>query len=115
MRRRSLLAAAIAAAWPEVPSVAAGAASRRPRGASSPVGPIPPVTPKRPLRIEQLGRVRIDDYAWLRDPQYKDFIAGLRDIDPEIRRHLEAENAYADAVLAPTRASQARWRAAMAR
>ncbi len=115
MRRRSLLAAAIAAAWPGVSSVAAGAASRRPRGAAPPLGTLPPVTPKRPLRIEQLGRVRIDDYAWLRDPHYKDFIAGLRDIDPEIRRHLEAENAYADAVLAPTRASQARWRAAMAR
>ena len=112
MRRRSLLASAIAAAWPTlVPARASG----RPRAVSSPVGPRPPVTPKRPLRIEQLGRVRIDDYAWLRDPHYKDFIAGLRDIDPEIRHHLDEENAYADAVLAPTRASQARWRAAMAR
>ncbi len=112
MRRRSLLCAAIAAAWPAVSS---SAASGHPRATSARVGPTPPVTPKRPLRIEQLGRVRIDDYAWLRDPHYKDFIAGLRDIDPEIRRHLEEENTYADAVLAPTRASQARWRAAMAR
>ena len=110
MRRRSLLCAAIAAAWPGLPAAAA-----RSRGAAQPVGPTPPVTPRRPLRIEQLGRVRIDDYAWLRDPHYKDFIAGRRELDPEIRRHLEAENAYADAVLAPTRADQARWRAAMAR
>ena len=104
MQRRSLLAAAMAAAWPGV------SAHAQP----SPGHPTPPVTPRRPLRIEQLGRVRIDDYAWLRDPHYPAFIAGRCDIDPEIRRHLEAENAYADAVLAPTRASQARWRAAMA-
>ena len=109
MRRRSLLATAIAVAWPAMPAVA------RARAAPRPLVPTPPVTPRRPLRIEQLGRVRIDDYAWLRDPHYKDFLAGRRDIDPEIRRHLEAENAYADAVLAPTRADQARWRAAMAR
>ena len=107
MRRRSVLAAAIAAAWPGLPAMAASA-----HVAPSDI-PVPPVTPRRPLRIEQLGRVRIDDYAWLRDPHYKDFLAGTRELDPEIRRHLEAENAYADAVLAPTRASQARWRAAM--
>ena len=110
MRRRSLLATAICAAWPLATPAFARATSARPAA-----GPVPPVTPKRPLRIEQLGRVRVDDYAWLRDPRYKDFLAGQRDIDPTIRRHLEAENAYADAVLAPTRADQARWRAAMAR
>jgi oligopeptidase B len=107
MKRRQLLSAAIAAAFP-VAAIPALAARRTPRW------PTPPVTPRRPRRIEQLGRVRIDDYAWLRDPGYKDFIAGRRAFDPEIRRHLEAENAYADAVLAPTRASQARWRDAMA-
>ena len=107
MKRRHLLSAlAIAAAWPAATAVAAVARKRH--------GIKPPVTPMRPVRIEQLGRVRIDNYAWLRDPQYKAFIAGQRDIDPEIRAHLEAENAYADAVLAPTRADRARWRAAMA-
>ena len=115
MRRRSLLAASIAAAWPLAAPSAAGAATAPVHGALAPFGPVPPLTPKRPLRIEQLGRVRIDDYAWLRDPHYKEFLAGRRDIAPEIRRHLEAENAYADAVLAPTRGNQARWRAAMAR
>ena len=114
MRRRHLLAAAIAAAWPAAPVLAGVASARRTGAASKPRGPVPPVTPIRPKRIEQLGRVRIDDYAWLRDPQYKAFLVGRRELDPEIRVHLEAENAYADAVLAPTRAAQARWRAAMA-
>jgi oligopeptidase B len=114
MRRRRLLAAAIAAAWPTAPVQAGVASSRRASAAKRLHGPVPPTTPIRPRRIEQLGRVRIDDYAWLRDPEYKAFLVGRRDIDPEIRAHLEAENAYADAVLAPTRAAQARWRAAMA-
>lgn len=105
MKRRSVLAAAIAAVWPGLPAVALAASSDIPK---------PPITPRRPRRIEQLGRVRIDDYAWLRDPHYKDFLAGTRELDPEIRRHLVDENAYADAVLAPTRPAQARWRAAMA-
>jgi oligopeptidase B len=108
MRRRSVLAAAIATAWPALPQAAA------PSRATRSDVPRPPITPKRPRRIEQLGRLRIDDYAWLRDPHYKEFLAGTRDIDPEIRRHLDDENAYADAVLAPTRPAQARWRAAMA-
>ena len=109
MRRRRLLAAAIAAAWPGVP--VPGAQAAHVDG-----WPIPklPATPRRPLRIEQLGRVRVDDYAWLRDPHYPDFLAGRRALDPEIRAHLDDENAYADAVLAPTRARQAHWRAAMA-
>ena len=107
MKRRHLLSVlAIAATWPALPAVAGTARKLH--------GIRPPVTPMRPVRIEQLGRVRVDNYAWLRDPRYKAFIAGQRDIDPEIRAHLQAENAYADAVLAPTRADQARWRAAMA-
>jgi len=62
----------------------------------------PPATPRRPLRIEQLGRVRIDDYAWLKDPDWKGVWRDPSRLDPGIRAHLVAENAYADAVLAPT-------------
>jgi len=114
MKRRNLLAAAVAAAWPGAPALAAVGSAAHARTSHPLAAPRPPSTPRRPKRIEQLGRVRIDDYAWLRDPDYKAFLAGKQDIDPEIRAHLEAENTYADAVLAPTRASQARWRAAMA-
>ena len=118
MRRRQLLAAAVAAAWPAASAAGAAAiaapGSHTAPGTAAGAWPTPPRTPVFPLRIEQLGRVRVDDYAWLRDPGYKDFLAGRRDIAPAIRAHLEAENAYADAVLAPTRGRQARWRAALA-
>lgn len=52
--------------------------------------PDPPVAPKVPRAITQHGHTRVDNYFWLRDRQ-----------NPETIRYLEAENAYADAVLEP--------------
>ncbi len=64
--------------------------------------PSPPVTAKRPKRIVQLGSVRVDDYAWLKDPNWKEVWRNPATLNPAIKAHLEAENAYADKVLAPT-------------
>ncbi len=72
-----------------------------------------PVTPKRPKRIEQLGRVRIDDYAWLRDPNWVQVSRDPSLMNAEIRAHLEDENRYADAILAPTKPRQAEYLKAM--
>jgi oligopeptidase B len=55
----------------------------------------PPVAERRPVALEAHGDVRIDDWYWLRD---KD--------DPEVIAHLEAENAYTEAVMAGTRPLQ---------
>ena len=38
--------------------------------------PTPPVARKEPKLIEQLGRVRLDDYAWMKDDNWQ---AVLRD------------------------------------
>lgn len=51
----------------------------------------PPAAPRRPVRHELHGVEWEDPWAWLR-----------RRDDPEVRRHLEAENAYAEAVFADT-------------
>lgn len=51
----------------------------------------PPLADKRPVELESHGDVRIDDYFWLNE----------RD-DPEVIAYLEAENAYADSILAAT-------------
>ena len=58
-----------------------------------PVSPpfTPPVAAQRPVVHCIHGDERIDEYAWLRD----------RD-DPAVRAHLEAENAWTNAVLEPT-------------
>jgi oligopeptidase B len=58
--------------------------------------PRPPVARSIPKVDIVHGDRRVDDYFWLRD---KD--------DPEVAAYLEAENAYADAVLKPTTRFQA--------
>jgi oligopeptidase B len=50
----------------------------------------PPVARKVPTETQLHGVVLVDDYAWLRDKE-----------NPETTAYLEAENAYAEAVLAP--------------
>lgn len=57
--------------------------------------PTPPVAPCHPTTVTRHGETLTDPYAWLRE----------RD-DPGVRAHLEAENAYAEAVLAPTKPLQ---------
>lgn len=106
MRRRSLLMAAGVAllALPGRADMAGTAAE------GAPVAPRPP---RRPRRIVQLGRARIDDYAWLRDPNWAQVSRDTSLMDPEIRAHLDAENRYADALLAPTRATQSAYVQAM--
>ena len=67
-----------------------------------------PAPKKTPVRIEQLGRVRTDDYAWMKDENWQ---AVLRDppvLSAEIRDHLVAENAYCADVLASTKPLQER-------
>lgn len=59
--------------------------------------PQPPVAPREPTEHTAHGTTRIDEYAWLADR--------AEDKDPRVIEYLEAENAYADAVLEPTRAT----------
>jgi oligopeptidase B len=57
--------------------------------------PVPPVARKQPKVDVVHGDERVDDYFWMRDKA-----------DPEVAAYLEAENAYADAVMKPTEAFQ---------
>src|SRR3954471_1166813 len=65
-----------------------------------PDAPLPPVARKAPKRIEQLGRVRVDDYAWLKDDNWQAVMRDPAALRPDIRAHLEAENTYTEAMLA---------------
>ncbi len=58
-------------------------------------GPKPPVAKVVSKTSEIHGERRVDDYAWLREKE-----------NPDVRAYLEAENAYADAVMKPTEAFQ---------
>ncbi|PZQ62481.1 MAG: S9 family peptidase [Phenylobacterium zucineum] len=69
--------------------------------------PKPPVAPKVPHRIEQLGRVRVDDYGWMKDDAWQQVLRDPKVLRADVRDHLNAENAYTKAVLAETEALQA--------
>jgi oligopeptidase B len=70
-------------------------------------GPRPPVAAKAPKRIEQLGRTRVDDYAWIKDDRWREVLRDPAALRAGVRAHLEAENAYTRAMLAGTEALQA--------
>ena len=57
----------------------------------------PPIAAKRPVELEMHGDVRIDNYFWLKERE-----------NPEVVAYLEAENAYADSVLAEASGLQQR-------
>ncbi|HWG19537.1 MAG TPA: S9 family peptidase [Terracidiphilus sp.] len=52
--------------------------------------PAPPIARREPRETRLHGAVLTDDYAWMRDKE-----------NPEVAQYLEAENAYAEAVMAP--------------
>ncbi len=64
--------------------------------------PVPPVAKKIPQPIEQLGRERVDDYAWMKDENWQKVMRDPKAIRADIRDHLTAENSYAKAMLAST-------------
>ncbi|HEX6099741.1 MAG TPA: S9 family peptidase [Thermoanaerobaculia bacterium] len=63
----------------------------------APNADVPPVAKKVRTTSTLHGDTRVDDYAWLRDKT-----------DPDTIAYLEAENAYADAVMEPTAGLQER-------
>ena len=53
--------------------------------------PVPPVAKKIPVRIEQLGRVRTDDYQWMKDDNWQEVLRDPTLIKADVKEHLEAE------------------------
>lgn len=56
-----------------------------------------PIAPKRPKEITQHGQTRVDDYFWMR---YKE--------DPEVLKHLHAEQDYLEEITGHTQSFQAK-------
>jgi oligopeptidase B len=69
--------------------------------------PEPPVAVRRPLRRVVHGVELVDDYAWLRADNWQEVLRDPSALPADIAVYLRAENAYTDAVLAPTRDLQA--------
>ena len=69
--------------------------------------PLPPRAEARPVTIETHGISRQDDYAWLRADNWQDVMRdGRASLADDIEAYLDAENAYQDAIMAPTKELQ---------
>jgi len=68
----------------------------------SPRLPAAPVAPRRPHSFTHHGITVTDDYAWLKDEKWQEVLRDPSVLNADIRTYLEAENAYADAVLGHT-------------
>ena len=65
-----------------------------------------PVAPRHRHSFTVHGITVTDDYAWLKDRNWQEVLRDPSILDPEIRRYLEAENAYTDSLLGHTAALQ---------
>lgn len=70
--------------------------------------PTPPAARREPKTIEQLGRTRHDDFAWMKDDNWQEVMRDPTLLRADIREQLERENAYTAAMMAPTAALQER-------
>lgn len=68
--------------------------------------PLAPRAERKPLSTAHHGTTLVDDYAWLRADNWQDVMRDPAVLDPAIRTHLEAENAYTEAALSDTKALQ---------
>ncbi|TCN30770.1 S9 family peptidase [Sinorhizobium americanum] len=68
--------------------------------------PAAPVARKKPLTDMRHGISRTDEYAWLRADNWQAMFKDPSILDPEIRRHLDAENDYMNAAMADTKELQ---------
>ena len=60
-----------------------------------------PTAARRPSTHTHHGITISDDYGWLRAANWQEVVRDSASLDPAIRAHLDAENAYTDAALAP--------------
>lgn len=61
-----------------------------------------PSAEQRPHSDVRHGIERVDEYAWLRAGNWQEMFKDPSKLDPAIRSHLEAENAYQTALMADT-------------
>jgi oligopeptidase B len=79
----------------------AEAGRRRPTHDAS-IPPRPPCADVRSAQRSAHGLTWTDDYAWIRAENWREALRDPSRLPKDVRALLEAENAYADALLAPT-------------
>jgi len=61
-----------------------------------------PTAPRRPHSFTVHGITLVDDYAWLKDPNWQEVLRDPSVLNPDIRKYLEAENDYTESLLGHT-------------
>jgi oligopeptidase B len=61
-----------------------------------------PSAPRRPHSFTTHGITVVDDYAWLKDANWQEVLRDPSILDDDIRKYLEAENAYTESLLGHT-------------
>ncbi len=79
------------------PAAKSAPAKRRPR---------PPVVEARPARRVVHGVELVDEYAWLRADNWQDVLRNPQALPKDIRKLIDAENAYVEALMEPTKKLQ---------
>ena len=69
---------------------------------------LPPRARRKPVYTTVHGYTREDPYGWLRAANWREVMRDPSKLAPEIRAHLEVENAYARAMMADTETLQAK-------
>ena len=82
----------------------AGKTSKKPQARKAPaVRPRPPRAPKRPETRTVHGVELVDEFSWLKAPNWQEVLKDPAKLPKDIRKLIEAENRYTEAVLAPTK------------
>jgi oligopeptidase B len=68
----------------------------------------PPIAPRHPHAFTLHGVDIVDDYAWLKDENWQEVLRDPSILNADIRKYLEAENAYTEGLLGHTAALQKR-------
>ena len=66
----------------------------------------PPLAEKRAARDVHHGTERVDDYAWLRVPNWQEVMRNPEALSADVRAYLEAENAYTQEAMSDTEVLQ---------
>ena len=61
-----------------------------------------PSATKKPKTFTLHGHKRLDNYAWLKDPNWQQVILEPDQLSSEIRKYLKAENSYVKKILGDT-------------
>ena len=68
--------------------------------------PVAPIAKREPTEIRMHDDVRVDEYDWLRSRCWQEMLSDSTRLEPEIRRYLEEENTYTEAVMADSEGLQ---------